>query len=151
MNLLDVTINPDHWVRQWLEGAGLSENLVSALTITADIIVLVLIAIVSDFITKRLILGLIKRIVNRSKTKWDDYFYQRKVFRNLAHLVPAIIVFYTIPTMFDEIPGTILIIQKFIKLYILVLVVIVINKALRAFEDLMINDERLVNSPTENG
>lgn len=147
MNLLDVTINPEHWIREWLEGFGLSETLVSSFTIAADIIVLILIALISDFITKRVLLGLIKRIVSRSKTKWDDYFYQRKVFSNLAHLVPAILVFYTIPILFNEIPDTILIIQKFIKLYIIILVVMVINKALRAFEDLMINDERLVNSP----
>jgi miniconductance mechanosensitive channel len=146
MLLLEL-INPDHWVRDWLSEKDLSEGMVSALTITADIIVLVLIAIISDFITKRLILSLIARIVKRSKNKWDDYFYERKVFQNLAHLVPAILLFYIIPLMFDEVPNIILIVQKLIQLYIIVLIVIVIDKALRAFETLMINDERLVNSP----
>jgi miniconductance mechanosensitive channel len=146
MLLLEL-INPDHWVRDWLSEKDLSEGMVSALTITADIIVLVLIAIISDFITKRLILSLIARLVKRSKNKWDDYFYERKVFQNLAHLVPAILLFYIIPLMFDEVPNIILIVQKLIQLYIIVLIVIVIDKALRAFETLMINDERLVNSP----
>ncbi len=146
MLFLDI-INPDHWVRDWLTDKDLPENLVTSLTVTADIIILVVIALISDFIAKRVLLGIIKRIVTRSKTKWDDYFYQRKVFRNLAHLVPAILVFFAFPILFEEVPDTILFLQKMVKLYIIILVVIIINKSLRSLEDLMINDERLVNSP----
>jgi miniconductance mechanosensitive channel len=146
MYLLEI-INPNHWTRSWLSQLNTPEWLTAAITITIDVILLAIIAFLTDFIARKVLLNIITRIVKRSKTKWDDYFYERKVFRNLAHLLPAFLVYYAFPIVFDDIPGTILVLQKLVSLYIIVLVVMVANKALRAFEDLTINSEKLVNSP----
>jgi miniconductance mechanosensitive channel len=146
MTLLEI-INPNHWARQWLSAKELPEWAVVTITNVLDSIALVLLAIIADFIARKVFLAIISSIVKRSKTKWDDHFYERKVFRSLAHLAPAILVFYALPFVFDDLPNMVLIIQKIMKIYIIVLVVIVINKALRAFEDLMLADEKLVNSP----
>ena len=146
MYFLDI-INPNHWTRQWLSELGTPEWLIGAITITVDVIALALLAYLTDFITRKVILTIIARVVKRSKTKWDDYFYERRVFRNFAHLLPAILVYYAFPIVFDDVPGSILFLQKLVQIYIIILVVIVINKALRALEDLMINSEKLVNSP----
>lgn len=146
MYLLQI-INPNHWTRTWLSELGTPEWLTAAITITIDVILLALIAFLTDFIARKVLLNIIARIVKRSKTKWDDYFYERKVFRNLAHLLPAFLVYYAFPFVFDDIPGSILILQKLVQLYIIILVVMVANKALRALEDLAINSEKLVNSP----
>ena len=145
--LLFATINPHHWTRDWLADLGASEWLIGATTITVDLLTLALIAFITDLIARKVLLTIIARFVKRSKTKWDDYFYERKVFRNVAHLLPAILVYYAFPIVFDDIPGTIMFLQKLVQLYIIILVVLVVNKALRAFEDLMINSEKLVNSP----
>jgi miniconductance mechanosensitive channel len=146
MQLLEI-VNPHHWARQWLAKQNLSEDLISQLTIVLDVAALVVIALVTDFIARKVVFVVIKRIVAKSKTKWDDYFYEQKVFRNLVHLIPAFIILFSLDFVFDDIPSLIPPLAKTIKLYIILLIVIVINKALKAFENLMVNDEKLANSP----
>jgi miniconductance mechanosensitive channel len=139
-------VNANHWTRQWLESQGLPEWAIAPATVVADLLLLAIIAYVADFVARKVLLSLIARWVKKSKSKWDDYFYQRRVFRNLAHLLPAIIVYNAFPIIFGDLPGIILFLQRFVQIYIIVLMVIVINKALRATEDLIAHDEKLVNS-----
>lgn len=146
MMLLDA-VEATHWTRDWLASKGTPEWLILPLNIASDLLILFIIAFIADFIARKVMLSVISRLVKRSKTKWDDHFYQRKVFTNLAHLIPAIIVFYAIPAIFSDFPDAVLSLQKLVKLYIIILFVLIVNKALRASEDLMMHDEKLVNSP----
>lgn len=141
------TANATHWTREWLTGHNVADWLIGPLTIAVDLVLLAMITFVADFIARKILLTVIARFVKRSKTKWDDYFYQRKVFKNLAHIVPAVIVYYALPIVFGDFPNTIYFFQSVVKLYIIILFVLVINRALRALEDLLMNDEKLVNSP----
>ena len=145
MRLLEV-VNPQHWTRDWLSQQDLPEWLIATLTIGVDVITLALIILVADFIARKIFISIVKRIVARSKTHWDDYFYEQRVFRNFAHLVPAIIAYYSFDTVFDDIPAVIPYLQKATELYIIVIFTLTINKALKAFEKLMNEDEKYANS-----
>lgn len=46
-----------------------------------------------DFISRRVILNLVKKVTDRTSFKWDDMIFGRKVFHKLAHL-PALVVLY---------------------------------------------------------
>lgn len=62
----------------------------------AAIVTLILIFVVAwlgHFLTRLIILRIVHRIALRSKTKWDDFLVNQKFFRNLAHLVPAFILY----------------------------------------------------------
>ena len=146
MQLLDV-VNPHHWARQWLAQKNLSENVISNITIALDVLALILIALLADFIARKIVFVIIKKVVAKSKTKWDDYFFEQKVFRNLVHLIPAFIILFSLDYVFDDLPSIIPPLSKIVKLYIILLIVIIINKALKAFENLMMHDEKLANSP----
>lgn len=58
------------------------------------LIVLVFLAWLGHFLTRKIFVGIVTRIARRTKTKWDDVLVKRKIFRNLAHLVPAFILYY---------------------------------------------------------
>lgn len=145
MRLLEI-VNPHHWTRNWLMNQDLPEWLIAALTITIDVLTLAVIILIADFIARKVFISIVKRIVAKSKTHWDDYFFEQKVFKNLAHLVPAIIAYYSFNLVFDDIPDIIPYLSKATELYIIVVLVITINKALKAFEKLMNEDERYANS-----
>jgi miniconductance mechanosensitive channel len=59
------------------------------------LIIMIFLAWLGHFITRQLILRIVTRLVLRTKTTWDDILVNRKVFRNLAHIVPAIILYYS--------------------------------------------------------
>ena len=52
---------------------------------------------VADWVARRVLSAVVGRLVRRTTTGWDDALMRRRVFRRLAHLVPALVVYYGIP------------------------------------------------------
>lgn len=59
------------------------------------IVIVIVIAWFSHFLTRQVILRIVARIAKKTKTNWDDILVKNKVFNGLAHLVPAFIFYYT--------------------------------------------------------
>lgn len=140
MNLLSQT-------SEFLLNQGVPEKFVDWIAFGIDLLLLILISWLADFLTRKLLLNLIGRIVKKSKAKWDDYFFEQKVFRNLAHLVPAWIVHVSIPTLFTNVPAAIPILEDIVLIYVIVLTVNVINKTLKALENWFSKSEKFNSTP----
>ena len=95
-------MNKLHWTTDFLIDQGVQPEYVQTIAVGIDIILLVLTSLIADFIARRILLSIIHRVVKRSKATWDDYFFEQKVFKNLAHLVPAWIVHTSLPYIFSE-------------------------------------------------
>lgn len=67
------------------------------------LIIMIFLAWLGHFITRQLILRIVTRLTRRTKTTWDDILVRRKVFRNMAHMVPAIILYYSADFSFPPI------------------------------------------------
>jgi hypothetical protein len=78
-----------HWTTEFLLRKGLDPQLVQWIALIVDLLILLLISLLADFFARRIILSVIHGAVKRTKATWDDYFYDQKVFRNIAHLVPG--------------------------------------------------------------
>lgn len=79
---------------------GLATRYVEPVKITVVVLLLTTICFVADFIAKRLLLSVIDRVVKKTKTDLDDIFLEKKVFHNLAHLVPPLLLESLIPSFF---------------------------------------------------
>jgi miniconductance mechanosensitive channel len=62
------------------------------LPMAAGLTALLVIAIVADLLSKRLLIAAVKAIAKRSRVTWDDALVEHKVFSRLAQLLPALIV-----------------------------------------------------------
>jgi len=81
---------------------------------------LVLIILLVDYIIRKTILATFSKIAAKSKTNFDDIMVTNRVPRNVAHLIPFIIAYKFIPSLFfDNIP-----LQDFSKKTILVIGII---------------------------
>jgi len=67
------------------------------------IVLIIIVAWFAHFVTRQVFLRIVSRIAKRTKTEWDDILVRNKVFRGLAHLVPAFIIFYTANFSYPEI------------------------------------------------
>ena len=88
-------------VEQYLLNSGLEQSITNGLKFFIVILLLAIICVLSGWIAKKVILTLIHRIVKKTKTDWDDILFENKVFGNVAHLVPAIILEALIPSFFE--------------------------------------------------
>ena len=74
---------------------GETEFWVKPTSALAVIILIIFIDWLSHFLTRKILLRIVSRIAKRTKTDWDDILVKNKVFKGLAHLVPAFILYHT--------------------------------------------------------
>jgi miniconductance mechanosensitive channel len=60
------------------------------------LMLVVFLAYAADKITKRFLLGAVRRIVRGTTFTWDDALQEHRVFERLAHLAPALAVYFGI-------------------------------------------------------
>jgi len=58
-----------------------------------DIAILLAGAYLLDLFLKKIVLGIIKKTVSRTKNQWDDKLFKHRVFEKLITLIPAIIIY----------------------------------------------------------
>lgn len=63
---------------------------IAAFAIILSVLVL---ARLSHYLTKYILVHVVQKIVLKTKTKWDDILLKNKVFNGLAHLVPLFIIY----------------------------------------------------------
>lgn len=99
---------------------GLSETMSEWLCGVISVLFLVLVAWIAKLITREVVVRAIEHIIKKTKTSFDDYLIDNKLFRRLAHLVPAFIILLLAPVIFKMFPGVIPYVQNIAKIYIII-------------------------------
>ena len=95
---------------------------------------IILVSVVVHWITKVIVVKVIHRLVENTKTEWDDYLLRRKVFNSLSHLTSAMIFYYS--ANFSQIPEVTNFISTFTNIYFVVIFVKVVSGVLNASNDI---------------
>ncbi len=82
------------WFRGWLSTQGMSGAAVVWLGRLGAALVLILLAFVANWLTKRILLAVVSGVIRRSPTHWDDVMLERGVFTRLSHIAPALIIYF---------------------------------------------------------
>ncbi|MFH0757202.1 MAG: mechanosensitive ion channel domain-containing protein [Bacteroidota bacterium] len=123
------------WYNGILAGTVLSEKLIIFIENATVILVTIGLAILADYVTKKIIIVGITRIAKKTKNDWDDVFVRRRVFNRLAHLAPAIIVYYSLNYIF-EMQGAVTFLGNVTQTYMVLVVVLVIDAILNALHEI---------------
>ena len=124
-----------NWYVDLLSGTGMSDNLGIIIENATIILITVLLALLADFVVKRIIITTIHRIARKSKNNWDDIFVERKVFNRLAHIAPAIIVYYALQYIFDA-EKLVEFLGNLTQSYMVIVVLLVIDAVINAFHEI---------------
>jgi miniconductance mechanosensitive channel len=123
-------------IRNFLHSIGVEESYIEFLYHLVGIGFIVLAAVLSDLICRRVILTIIARIVRKTENNWDDIILERKVFNRLSHLAPAIVVFYSISFALKDFPKLELFLQHTVNIYMIIIITLVINSFLLALNEI---------------
>ncbi|RLD87244.1 MAG: mechanosensitive ion channel family protein [Bacteroidetes bacterium] len=99
------------------------------------IVVTILLALLADFIVKRVIISSIAALTKRTKNDWDDVFVKQKVFNRLAHLAPALIVYYSLQYIFEA-EKLVDFLGNLTQTYMILVVLMVIDSVLNAMHEI---------------
>ncbi|MBN1158106.1 MAG: mechanosensitive ion channel [Bacteroidales bacterium] len=123
-------------LKDWFGTLGLIEkHAVLAASVTAFIAVL-LISILVYQILNRVILYYLKKLTYRTQTTWDNILFEKKVFKRLSHLVPAIMIHYGAAVAMKDYPVAVEVIQSITYLYMVIAAILVIDALLNGFHEI---------------
>ncbi|MBU3948189.1 MAG: mechanosensitive ion channel family protein [Proteobacteria bacterium] len=112
-----------------LENAGL-------LTRSILIVLAIIFSIIANFIAKRIIITVIARIIAQTKSKWDDIFFERKVFEKLSHFAPAAVLYFMLPLALEGNDRIISISINAVYIYMIIISILVLNSFLNSILDI---------------
>lgn len=147
---MEQTFNINHWANEWLLAKGFEASTTAYITLGLDIILVLLVSFIVDFVARKLILNYVSHYVNKSKNKYDDIFLDKKVFHGLAHIIPAVIIWNSIPWVFDGVDFSTAFLQKIIIIYLIVLITGVSSRFLRALEYIGLHSKRFEGKPVSS-
>lgn len=126
---------------------GLSNFYAELSVKTALITGVLLLSIVINFITKKILLTFITKIVTKTATKWDDMLVQRGLFARLAHIAPALVLYYLLPLIFQDSLIAENIIERVILSVLIIIILTVISSLITAVNDIYSSYEISKNRP----
>lgn len=109
-------------------------------------VVLVVTAIV-DYVCRNVVTKVIRRLVSKTETKWDDYLLNDNVLNNLWHLVLPVIVFFFIPAILHGLPTLEFYTSKVLLLYIIAMSVRLVCSILSGAYQGSLNHKGMENHP----
>ena len=96
------------------------------------VISVVLLSFIVHLIAKNIFLTIIRKIVNTSKTKWDDILVERGLFNRLAHIAPVLVLYYAVPYIFQDANTVTALAQRIILSYMIAVILMMLSSFLSA-------------------
>jgi len=140
----------DKWVEKIIINLGVSESAAPILRLLLLLLVLGLLSWAFFRITRLIIKGPLFRYVKRTQHKWDDLLMDNKVFSNLAHIVPVIIVRVIAPILFRDFEKILPIVIKLTDIYLIIIILVAINALLRILEQALKKSKAFVDKPVSS-
>ncbi|OIK09758.1 mechanosensitive ion channel protein MscS [Bacillus sp. MUM 116] len=120
------------FIRKQLLEFDIAPALARYLSIFIMFLIIVIICITANLITKKVVIRIITYIVTNNKLQWDNMLLERKVFHKLSHIIPAIIIYHSSSTF----PTYQFLIKKSAIAYLIIVGLMVINSLLNAINDI---------------
>lgn len=91
----------------------LQTHIPDSIELPLKILSIIILVLITDRISKFIIIRSVNTIASRTHTTWDDVLVRKKVFSTSAHIPPAIVCHIAIPWIFNFDPSTVLYFQRF--------------------------------------
>jgi miniconductance mechanosensitive channel len=136
----------EQWSVNWLNSIGFDNTYAEIITDYLFFIAIIILSLVSFFITRKVLIKVLQNITKKSKTKWDDVLMEKRFFNKLSYLVPAYLVYIFTPLALNLYPVAINTVQTLLTIYMVLVVIMAINSFLNAvgsiYEDFTISQSK---------
>ena len=109
------------FVDEMITWAGVTGDFVPMLRHILLTITAILLAILSDFLCRKILVPLISKITDKTVIAWDDILLNKKVLTSACHIVPAVVIWSLMPLIYLEYPIFKEILERVTGIYIVVM------------------------------
>jgi len=139
-----------HWLYSFLLDNGFSAIWASYINLIALCVVLVLVLLLIDWLSRKVLRKLSNGIALASKTKFDDLLIENRVPRRVGHLIPFMIAYWTIPYIFQDFPKLHYAATIFLQLLAIVIVLRITRALLNTLKSYFKTKPKLRDKPIDS-
>lgn len=121
----------------WLTARGFDASTAAQLVTLLEIAGVILIAVIANFVAKKVVVSQIQRLSARTSMTWDDVLIKRGVFHRLSHLAPALVISQFSATVLADSPRAMHAVQQGCVLYVLLVGAWVLSGVLTSLEEIL--------------
>ncbi len=98
----------ESWLDSWMGISSAGSSFAPLVYLAA----LAVVCVAANFVARVWIVGLIRRLALRSRSRWDDALVNSDVFVRLAHFAPALVAFYGVQVTPELASGVQVVVQR---------------------------------------
>ncbi|TXN35642.1 mechanosensitive ion channel [Flagellimonas hymeniacidonis] len=139
-----------HKIYDYLIGSGLAPEWASYINLAILLVGLLAILFLLDFILRKILVGLFTRLSIKSKTHFDDFLVKNRAPRNIAHIIPLVILFKAIPFVFRDFPAAEPFLLQIIEVIGIFLFLWIVRSLLHTIKDFLKTLPSLKDKPIDS-
>lgn len=114
-------------ISQWLEQKQVSAEIASVIGLGGAMLYLFILALLANMAAKRFIAYVIHPIIGKTSITWDDLLIEHRVIVRFSHIVPAAIIHFFAPVIFENAPGIVDLMSRIVNIYLVVIILFIID------------------------
>jgi miniconductance mechanosensitive channel len=136
-----------HILFDYLMKIGVSESIATYLNMGILIILVFIFAFILDYIIWKLLRSVSVKLARKSRTNFDNYLVAHKVPRNVAHILPLMLLFNFVPIALSDFSYSGIIAEKILQVAFVILAITIVKKVLRSTNDYLKTKSRFKDKP----
>jgi len=133
-----------------LLNAGVKDSIADWSSILVLVAISLSIIFLLDFVIRKIIRSIFSKISYRTKTDFDDIMINHKVPRNIAHIIPIVLIYNIVPNIFYKHLNLKLFLEKLILVSVVVSVVWAIRSIFKSIKIFFKSIDKLRDKPIDS-
>lgn len=138
------------WLYPLLRKIGLGDTLASYISLLFDIVLLCFIAYFIYVVFRLVLVTIMAVVAKKTKTNFDDLLVSNQTAKYIAHLIPFLFIYKSVPIILEDYVYWESIFGKMVGIYIIILSLWIIRSVLKAFRDYLKDQPRYSDKPIDS-
>mgnify|MGYP006195516275 FL=1 len=139
-----------NWAYEILKNFDCNETFAVYTNLFVNIAVLILVSYILDYIFKKVFIVILAIFAARTKSSFDDFLVANKTAKYVAHLVPLLFIYKTVPIILHDFTYWEGIFEKGVKIYIIILSLWITRSVFNALKDFLKEQPRFSDKPIDS-
>lgn len=138
------------WLYPLLRKMGFGDTLASYVSLLFDIVLLCFIAYFIYVIFRLVLVTVMAIVAKKTKTNFDDLLVSNQTAKYIAHLIPFLFIYKSVPIILEDYVYWESIFGKMVGIYIIVLSLWIIRSILKAIRDYLKDQPKFSDKPIDS-
>ena len=138
------------WLYSLLSKIGFGDATASYISLVFDITLMGFIAYFIYLVFRLILVTIMAIVAKKTKTRFDDLLVSNQTAKYIAHLIPFLFIYKSVPVILDKFVYWETVFGKLVEIYIILLVLWIIRSILKAFRDYLKEKTQFSDKPIDS-